>query len=219
MSERVSDDLLWDIWYFALPSASLAPGRLVARTLLGEPVVFGRQPDGIAFALRDICPHRGIPLSDGRMTRGEVECCYHGWRLGADGVCTSIPSLVGGQEVDVSRIRVQRYPISEAAGCLWIFMTSDPAKATDPPPPPTLLPVADRPKLIEALEFPCHVDHAVVGLMDPAHGLSRIDPGGGAPAGRSTPRKSVLAHLSLAFRCCATHRPAIRRPTNCWAAR
>ena len=170
MSERVSDDLLWDIWYFALPSASLVAGRLVARTLLGEPVVFGRQPDGIAFALRDICPHRGIPLSDGRMTRGEVECCYHGWRFGADGVCTSIPSLVDGQEMDVSRVRVRRYPINEAAGCLWIFMASDPAKATDPPPPPTLLPVADRPKLTEALEFPCHVDHAVVGLMDPAHG-------------------------------------------------
>jgi phenylpropionate dioxygenase-like ring-hydroxylating dioxygenase large terminal subunit len=207
MSERVSDDLLWDIWYFALPSASLVAGRLVARTLLGEPVVFGRQPDGIAFALRDICPHRGIPLSDGRMTRGEVECCYHGWRFGADGVCTSIPSLVDGQEMDVSRIRVRRYPINEAAGCLWIFMASDPAKATDPPPPPTLLPMADRPKLTEALEFPCHVDHAC------------IDPGGGAPAGPFTLRKSVLAHPSLAFRCCAMHRPAIRRPTNCWAVR
>jgi phenylpropionate dioxygenase-like ring-hydroxylating dioxygenase large terminal subunit len=135
MSVRISDDLLWDTWCFALPSASLAPGRLVARTLLGEPVVFGCQPDGSAFALRDVCPHRGIPLSDGRMAGGAVECCYHGWRLGADGVCTSIPSLVGDQEVDVSRIRVQRYPIGKAA---------------------------DRPRLIEVLEFPCHVDHAVV---------------------------------------------------------
>lgn len=170
MSERISDDLLWDIWYFALPSASLVAGRLVARTLLGEPVVFGRQTDGTVFALRDICPHRGIPLSDGRMVGGEVECCYHGWRFGADGVCTSIPSLVDGQAMDVSRIRVRRYPISEAAGCLWIFMASDPAKAINPPPPPTLPPVAVRPKLTEVLEFPCHVDHAVVGLMDPAHG-------------------------------------------------
>jgi phenylpropionate dioxygenase-like ring-hydroxylating dioxygenase large terminal subunit len=170
MSERISDDLLWDIWYFALPSASLVAGRLAARTLLGEPVVFGRQSDGTVFALRDICPHRGIPLSDGRMVGGEVECCYHGWRFGADGVCTSIPSLVDGQEMDVSRVRVRRYPISEAAGCLWIYMASDPAKAIDRPPPPTLPSLVARPKLTEVLEFPCHVDHAVVGLMDPAHG-------------------------------------------------
>jgi phenylpropionate dioxygenase-like ring-hydroxylating dioxygenase large terminal subunit len=170
MSERSSDDLLRDIWYFALPSAALEAGKLVARTLCGEPVVFGRGADGVAFALRDICPHRGIPLSDGRMTGSEVECCYHGWRFGSDGVCTAIPSLVEGQDMDVSRVRVRRYPISEAQGCLWIFMASDARRASDPPPAPTLPAVARAPRIIETMDFPCHVDHAVVGLMDPAHG-------------------------------------------------
>jgi phenylpropionate dioxygenase-like ring-hydroxylating dioxygenase large terminal subunit len=170
MNEPLSDDLLRDIWYFALPSAALKAGSLVARTLLGEPVVFGRGSDGLAFALRDICPHRGIPLSDGRMTGAEVECCYHGWRFAADGVCTAIPSLVAGQDMDVSRIRVQDYPISEAQGCIWIFMPSDAARAIAPPPAPVLAEVADVVKVTEVMEFPCHVDHAVVGLMDPAHG-------------------------------------------------
>ena len=170
MNAPPSDELLRDIWYFALPSAALAAGRLVPRDLLGEPVVFGRGRDGAAFALRDICPHRGIPLSDGRMTGGEVECCYHGWRFGADGVCTAIPSLVEGQDLDVSRIRVRRYPVHEAQGCIWIYMARDAAGTAEPPPPPALPGVADRPKLTESMEFPCHVDHAVVGLMDPAHG-------------------------------------------------
>jgi len=167
-SDDQTDDLLRDIWYFALPSGALEPGRLVSRSLLGDPVVFGRGPDGAAFALRDICPHRGIPLSDGRMTSGEVECRYHGWRFGANGVCTAIPSLVEGQDMDISRIRVRRYPIHEAQGCIWIFMASD--GSVEPPPPPTLPEVADHPRLVETMEFPCHVDHAVVGLMDPAHG-------------------------------------------------
>jgi phenylpropionate dioxygenase-like ring-hydroxylating dioxygenase large terminal subunit len=170
MSQPPSDDLLRDIWYFALPSTALEVGRLVARTLLGEPVVFGRGSDGAAFALRDICPHRGIPLSDGRMAGSEVECCYHGWRFGADGVCTAIPSLVAGQDLDVSRIRVRRYPVSETQGCIWIFMASDARRAAEPPPAPVLPRIATRPKVIETMEFPCHVDHAVVGLMDPAHG-------------------------------------------------
>ena len=170
MNERSSDDLLRDIWYFAVPSAALVAGRLTSRVFLGEPVVLGRTPDGKAFALRDICPHRGIPLSDGRMAGAEVECCYHGWRFGADGICTSIPSLVEGQDMDVSRVRVRRYPISEASGCVWIFMASDPTNAIEPPPPPVMPDVARTPKVIETMDFPCHVDHAVVGLMDPAHG-------------------------------------------------
>ena len=170
MNEPPSDNLLKDIWYFALPSAALETGRLVARALLGEPVVFGRGPDGVAFALRDICPHRGIPLSDGRMAGCEVECCYHGWRFGPDGVCTAIPSLVEGQDMDVSRIRVRRYPISEAQGCIWIFMASDARTDFEPSPAPVLPEMARQPKLIETMDFPCHVDHAVVGLMDPAHG-------------------------------------------------
>ncbi len=170
MNAPPSDDLLRDIWYFALPSASLKAGRLVALSLLGDPVVFGRGRDGAAFALRDICPHRGIPLSDGAMVGGEVECCYHGWRFGADGVCTMIPSLVEGQDLDVSRIRVRRYPIHESQGCIWIYMARDPNEVADLPMPPALPEVSGQPKLIEAMEFPCHVDHAVVGLMDPAHG-------------------------------------------------
>lgn len=175
MSEPPSDDFLRDIWYFALPSDALAIGRLEARTLLDEPVVFGRRADGTAFALRDICPHRGIPLSDGRMAGDEVECCYHGWRFDSAGACTCIPSLVDGQEMALSRIRVRDYPVSESAGCIWIFMARDVERGgltgrADPPPAPSLPEVARRPGLVERMDFPCHVDHAVVGLMDPAHG-------------------------------------------------
>ncbi len=59
------------------------------REILGEPVVLGRDADGRAFALRDICPHRAVPLSAGRIVdnNGEqtVECPYHGWRYGTQG--------------------------------------------------------------------------------------------------------------------------------------
>src|SRR3546814_15431920 len=60
------DGFLRDIWYFALPSSDLRPGRMLARMLLGEPMLLGRAADGSVFALRDIYPHRGIPLPDGR---------------------------------------------------------------------------------------------------------------------------------------------------------
>jgi phenylpropionate dioxygenase-like ring-hydroxylating dioxygenase large terminal subunit len=159
--------LLRDIWYYALPSRALAQGRLEARTLADLPVVFGRTRAGEAFALRDICPHRGIPLSCGRMAGNTVECAYHGWRFAADGTCTEIPSLVPGQDLVVERIRVPRYPLHESQGNIWIWL-GDGAPEGEPPRLPG---IGDRgPDLALRMDFPCFVDHAVVGLMDPAHG-------------------------------------------------
>jgi len=163
---------LRDIWYFALLARDLKPGKVINKTLLGEPIAFGRTESGEIFALRDLCPHRGVPLSAGRIAGETVECPYHGWRFGADGGCKLIPSLVPGQEIDASRIRVRRYPVHEANGLVWIWMSADERFSGEPPEPPPRLALTpeQRPGLVERQLFPCPVDHAVVGLMDPAHG-------------------------------------------------
>src|SRR5579872_295056 len=101
------------MWYVALSGAALKPGKRLAKMLLGEPLLLGRGGDGQAFALRDICPHRGIPLSCGRFDGREVECGYHGWRFDMSGQCTAIPSLTPGQDFDIGRIRVKTYPTRE----------------------------------------------------------------------------------------------------------
>ncbi|MEQ8398365.1 aromatic ring-hydroxylating dioxygenase subunit alpha [Thalassobaculum sp.] len=171
-TQRADDTFLRDIWYFALPSAELGRGALRSKTLLGEPVLFGRDDSGAVFAMRDICPHRGIPLSDGRFDQGEVECCYHGWRFGTDGRCTAIPSLTTDQAMDVDKIRVRTYPVVDRHGAIWIYMPADPRSIAEPAVPPPVLPdVTSRaPGLVQRMSFPCHIDHAVIGLMDPAHG-------------------------------------------------
>lgn len=33
------------------------------------------------FALKDACPHRGLPLSTARIQGGEITCPAHGWRF------------------------------------------------------------------------------------------------------------------------------------------
>jgi phenylpropionate dioxygenase-like ring-hydroxylating dioxygenase large terminal subunit len=104
-------DLLKDLWYFAATSAELKPGTQFRREILGEPVLLGRARSGEIFALRDICPHRAVPLSAGRQVEQAgaptIECPYHGWRFGADGVCKHMPSLVEGQSYEIDRIRVR----------------------------------------------------------------------------------------------------------------
>ena len=159
---------LREMWYYAIPGTALKPGEMRRKQLLGEPVLLGRAADGRVFALRDICPHRGIPLSDGRFDGREIECCYHGWRFDPRGHCTAIPSLVEGQRFDLGRIAVEAYPAREAQGNVWVFFGRDPASA---PEVPTLPGVGERgPDLYESVLLPCSIDHAVVGLMDPAHG-------------------------------------------------
>ncbi|MBI1340093.1 Rieske 2Fe-2S domain-containing protein [bacterium] len=163
---------LTDSWYFACASAALKPGRQFRQMILGEPVVLARTPAGEAFALRDVCPHRLVPLSTGRQveTDGEptIECPYHGWRFGRDGVCRLMPSLVDAGAYETSRVRVRRFPVHETSGMVFVYLSHDP-KETDATPPPEFDLRGAAPKFIVEEIFNTHMDDAVVGLMDPAH--------------------------------------------------
>ena len=168
-----------DAWYFAALSAEVKPGALARHDLLGEPVLIGRERSGRAYALRDICPHRAAPLSAGQLVTDPagapaVACPYHGWTFRtADGACSLIPSLVAGQAMETERIRVRTYPVHEAQGLLFVYMADPSAEPGAPPaapPPPFPGVVGGSLKLVERMDFEAHIDHAVVGLMDPAHG-------------------------------------------------
>lgn len=168
------DGLLLDMWYLAATSDELAAGSHFRREILGEPVLMGRGADGGVFAIRDICPHRAAPLSAGRQVvhdgRTTVECPYHGWRFGGDGQCKRIPTLVDGQPYEAGRIRVRRYPVVESQGMIFVFIASDPRLESAPDlPAPTFPDAPGRPKFVVSRVFKSHMDHAVVGLMDPAH--------------------------------------------------
>jgi phenylpropionate dioxygenase-like ring-hydroxylating dioxygenase large terminal subunit len=168
------DGLLLDLWYFAATSDELKPGSQFRREILGEPVMLGRGVDGTVFAIRDICPHRAVPLSAGRQVSHEgqptIECPYHGWRFGADGQCKHMPSLLPDQPYEVGRIRVRRWPVHEANGVVFVFVSSDPRfDGQLPVPPPQFGPLPARPKFVVHRMFEAHMDNAVVGLMDPAH--------------------------------------------------
>jgi phenylpropionate dioxygenase-like ring-hydroxylating dioxygenase large terminal subunit len=160
---------LREAWYYAVPSRRVKRRTMLAKVMLGEPILIGRDAAGAAFALRDLCPHRGMPLTAGHFDGHRVECCYHGWQFDTTGRCTLIPSLVPGQAFAAGRIHTRSYPACEVQGNIWIFFGNDPAGAPE-------IPVIDGfddgrpPDLVECVDFAAAVDHAVVGLMDPAHG-------------------------------------------------
>ncbi len=167
---------LKDCWYFAALAGDLKPGALQRYVFLGEPVLLGRDLDGKVYGIRDICPHRAAPLSAGEMIRDGkacvVQCPYHGWTFNTEGTCTSVPSLTSDQTMDVEKIRVRNYAVREQQGIVWIYITADLRRPAEPDHEPPILPgvVGGKPIIVETMDFESHIDHAVVGLMDPAHG-------------------------------------------------
>ena len=160
-----------DIWYFAGLASDLPRSGLMRVIIAGEPVCVGRGADGL-FALRDICPHRAAPFSAGRVVDGCVECPYHGWRFSTEsGACRSIPALTEDSDMEVERIRVRTFPVAQTGQLIWVWLSSDKRYQGEPPFPPPAFPLVDRkPVIDDGVRLNCHVDHAVIGLMDPAHG-------------------------------------------------
>lgn len=164
---------LWDFWYPALRSSEIRGSRLATAMLLEIPLVLGRTSDGRVFAMRDSCPHRGIPLSYGRFDGQTVECSYHGWRFEAcTARCVEIPSLSRQDKLRVDRIFAGHYPCEERDGYVWVYMTAPRARTAEATPAAPALPVFSKKYKIThlACELPSHIDHGIIGLMDPAHG-------------------------------------------------
>jgi phenylpropionate dioxygenase-like ring-hydroxylating dioxygenase large terminal subunit len=163
---------LYDMWYMAMPGRKLKTGKMTSKTILGQKILIMRSENNEVFAMRDLCPHRGIPLSYGEFDGKEITCRYHGWQFNTTGQCTAIPSLTAEQNFKISRVKVCSYPCQEVQGNIWVFVSQmDSVMSADPPPVPTLPEIGNQvPQLFEYKLFPCDYDHAVVGLMDPAHG-------------------------------------------------
>lgn len=169
-------EFLWDFWYPAMRSRELPSRKLFPTRLLNLPLVLGRDAHRRAFALRDNCPHRGMPLSLGRFDGCNVECIYHGWKFDArTGQCCEVPALAGDSNgVKVDRLFARSFPCREQDGYIWIFLGDPghpPAAAADLPPVPSLPVFSERYRtFFQSVLLPVDVDQGVLGLLDPAHG-------------------------------------------------
>jgi phenylpropionate dioxygenase-like ring-hydroxylating dioxygenase large terminal subunit len=164
---------LWDFWYPAVRSSAIRGRALVTAMLLEIPLVLGRTDEGRAFAMRDSCPHRGIPLSYGRFDGKAVECSYHGWKFEACSAhCVEIPSLTSQDKLKVERIFAGHYPCEERDGYVWVFVNTPGTRLPATLPAVPELPVFSKSYKSMQLdcELPSHVDQGIIGLMDPAHG-------------------------------------------------
>lgn len=116
-------------WYVAAYSHEVTD-RPLHRWLLDRPVLLYRDQADQPVALYDRCPHRGYPLSAGKVVGDAIQCGYHGVQFGPDGGCKLVPS--GG--IIAPGLRVDSYPVVERWRWIWLW-AGDPELAD-----PTLIP-------------------------------------------------------------------------------
>ena len=87
-------------------------GARVVRTAFGDIAVFRTAGDEV-FALRDRCPHKGGPLSQGIVYDKRVACPLHNWVI----------SLETGQAQGADKGSVATYPVDLAQGRILLDAT------------------------------------------------------------------------------------------------
>ncbi|MCW2723428.1 MAG: oxidoreductase subunit alpha [Frankiales bacterium] len=106
-----------DQWYVGAFAHEV--GReMLARTVLGEPIVLYRTGDGRPIGLADRCVHRRFPLSASRLDGDNVVCGYHGFTYDSGGTCVAVP----GQQRIPRAAKVPGYPVVEQDSFVWVWI-------------------------------------------------------------------------------------------------
>lgn len=160
-----------DYWYPIAYEWDIPDGELYSFTLLETPLVIWRDIDGKFRAFKDACPHRLVPLSEGRIaSSGCLECPYHGWQFDGSGSCTVIPQ--GGDHTN-PRSAATAYQCTLKQGLVWVKLKpfqSDDAMETDDVPE---LPELDDPEWFELVpmwrDLPMDYSTLIENVVDVGH--------------------------------------------------
>lgn len=101
-----------DHWHPVYPGHRLK-AKPVGVQLAGRLVCLFRTADGAAAAVNDVCPHRRLKLSYGRVVGDRIECKYHGWTFDGCG---------NGESPGTPKLHTctDSYDVREAHGYVWI---------------------------------------------------------------------------------------------------
>ena len=162
------DRKLRQYWHPAAASAEVGE-RPLGVSVLDEQIVLYRA-HGRVVGLKDLCIHRGTPLSRGWLDDGCLVCAYHGWSFGPDGVCVRIPALDPGQPIP-RKARVPAYPVTERYGLVWVCLEEPRAPLPELPEleDPTLRTFGLYPEGDEGGRWKTSAPRMVENFLDSSH--------------------------------------------------
>ncbi|OED40016.1 vanillate O-demethylase oxygenase [Chromatiales bacterium (ex Bugula neritina AB1)] len=152
-------------WYVAGWASEFAD-QPVKITVLEQELVLYRKTDGQVCALRDLCPHKLLPLSMGKVDGDTIQCGYHGTVFNAQGHCIRVP----GQEIIPKRQCVDVFPVHEKNNIVWVWMgDADQADTSQVFDLPQFHDKTWRAHHGDALHIESNYLNVAENLVDPAH--------------------------------------------------
>ncbi len=110
-------------WYLFGASADVRK-RPVSKKILGRQLVAFRTASGKLTVMDANCAHMGADLGCGHIVGETIQCPFHSWRYGADGVCKHVPGAGGNGIPSFARLRT--YPVAERHGYVFFFNGTQP---------------------------------------------------------------------------------------------
>lgn len=114
--------ILSNFWY-PLALVEEIVDKPLKRKLLDVELVIARLDGGIIVA-KDLCIHRGAPLSEGWIEENCLVCPYHGYRYDREGQCVLAPSHPDWKIP--SKLRLLTVMHEERYGILWVCLSGKP---------------------------------------------------------------------------------------------
>jgi phenylpropionate dioxygenase-like ring-hydroxylating dioxygenase large terminal subunit len=152
-------------WYPVAFSQEITTEKPYGTRLLDERLVIYRTSNGSITVARDLCLHRGAPLSQGWIEADRLVCPYHGVQYDAAGKCVCIPAEPNA--TIPGRLRLTTYPVIERYGLVWTRLVDN-----GPVPFPEMA-EWDDPDYLQVLPDAVDLDGAagrqVEGFLDVSH--------------------------------------------------
>lgn len=107
------------------------PGSMLARDLLGLPLLLVRDRDGEINVFLNVCRHRGARLvaAEGEVCRAStLSCPYHAWTYDLNGALRVVPGAEAFPTLDKATRGLRRLPATVRHGLIWALM--DPQQST-----------------------------------------------------------------------------------------
>jgi len=101
------------------------PGSMIARDLLGLPLLIVRDRDGGVRVLLNVCRHRGARLLEAQETvcrQSTLSCPYHAWTYELDGALRGIPGAEGFPCLQRAERGLRQLPSAVRHGFIWAVL-------------------------------------------------------------------------------------------------
>ena len=164
-------------WYIIARSEDCKKSSILPRTVLGMNLVLFRDDMGKPNVVDDLCPHKKVPLSLGKVQGKNITCRYHGWSFNGAGELKNIPCH--GKNEKLMKCKIGSYPVVEQDDWIWVWPSLDVEPSEGP---------KSYPKHKEYYWFECHnlmeapIDIILENGLDCSHtgfvheGLFRSEP-------------------------------------------